>query len=207
MTRLLTAALCALMISCPALAQRADQPRAQRGDRLERPDMRPDRARPRGDYNADRGLERRAERFQYRAGRDNRTDRYRYERHRYDRPEVRYRYDRNRAYNDYRYGAGRVYARDRFGYGRGPWYGAPYRVWGPGQYIPRGYWQGGWSPYMIGDWGGYGLHRPPHGHGWVRYHDDLLLIVLANGLVREILRGGWRDRWDRYDDGYYEPPY
>lgn len=207
MNRLLTGALCALMISAPALAQRADGPRPQHGDRMERGESRPDRS----GTHFDRGLERRAERFQYRADRDRRpdrrADRYRDARHRYDRPDLRYRYDRDRAYNAYRYGAGRAYARDRFGYGQGPWYSAPYRIWAPGQYIPRGYWHGGWTPYVIGDWGGYGLYRPPYGHGWIRYHDDLLLIVLANGLVREVLRGGWRDRWDRYDDGYYDPRY
>lgn len=206
MKRLLTGALCALMISFPALAQRADGPRPPRGERMERGTTRPDRP----DNHADRGLDRRAERFQYRADR-NRPDRGigrdRYARNHYDRPVPRDRYDRNRAYDGYRYGARRTYARDRFGYGHGPWYAAPYRIWAPGQYIPRGYWSGGWSPYMIADWRGYGLRRPPYGYGWVRYHDDLLLIALADGLVREILRGGWRGYRDRYDDGYYDPRY
>lgn len=203
MKQLLTGALCALMIASPALAQRADGPRPQRGDRMERPQASPDRTPRHGERNIDRGLERRAERFQYRTDRNDRperrAERYRDERQRHDR------YDRRRA-ND-RPGPGRVDAPDRFGYGRGPWYAAPYRTWARGQYIPRGYWSGGWSPYIVADWGGYGLYRPPYGHAWVRYHDDLLLVVLASGLVREILRGGWRDRWDDYDDGYYDPRY
>lgn len=123
-------------------------------------------------------------------------DRTRYDRERYRYDHERYRYDRDR----YRYDRNRYADRGRYGYGRPAWYSWPYRSWGRGQHIPRSWWGGGgWNPYMIGNYGRYGLYHPPRGFAWIRYHDDLLLVALTSGLVREVMRGYWRDR----DDDYY----
>ncbi len=128
----------------------------------------------------------------------NNDARYRYDRERYRYDRDRYRYDRQRYQDRNRY----VHA-GRYGYGRPNFYSWPYRSWGRGQYIPRDWWgSGGWNPYLIGNYGYYGLHRPPSGFGWIRYHDDLLLVALTSGLIREVMRGYWRDR-DYYYDDYY----
>lgn len=142
---------------------------------------------------------------------DRRQDRDRYERYarndrqgdrddrRYDRNDRRYdrgdwRFDRNHAY--YRHP-------QRYGYGYGHnrhyreivpsyvWYRYPYRTWHHGHYFPRNYWSHGWDGYLIDDYYYWDLPRPPRGYGWIRYHDDAILVFLATGLIREVLRDYW----------------
>ncbi|MDR6851395.1 Ni/Co efflux regulator RcnB [Sphingomonas sp. BE123] len=47
-------------------------------------------------------------------------------------------------------------------------YRRPVRGWTlPGYWVSGGFW--------IDDWSAWGLSRPPHGYGWLRYYDDAVL--------------------------------
>lgn len=138
----------------------------------------------------DRDRDRRLDRDDRRGDRDgHRLDR---DGRRYDRGD--WRFNRNHAY--YR-------ERHRYGYGYGHnrhyryvvpsyvWYRYPYRVWHHGYYFPRAYWGHGWDGFLIDDWYYWDLPRPPRGYAWIRYHDDAILVFLATGLIREVLRDYW----------------
>lgn len=62
-----------------------------------------------------------------------------------------------------------------------------------------------WSPnYVIVDWGGYGLSQPGHGHRWVRYYDDALLIDEQGRVVDSRYGmdwGRWAAAWNYDADG------
>ncbi|HEY0445151.1 MAG TPA: RcnB family protein [Allosphingosinicella sp.] len=56
-----------------------------------------------------------------------------------------------------------------------------------------------WGPdYTLGDWSGYGLYQPMHGHRWIRYYDDALLID-SEGRVWD---GRYGMDWSRSGPGW-----
>jgi Ni/Co efflux regulator RcnB len=74
-------------------------------------------------------------------------------------------------------------------------YRQPYRGWA----LPS-YWI---SPsFLISDWSGYGLSRPPYGYSWSRYYDDAVLID-GRGSVYDSVGDV---NWDGYDDRGYDAP-
>jgi Ni/Co efflux regulator RcnB len=104
-----------------------------------------------------------------------------------DRREVRedrreYREDKRDAWRDYRARNRAVFHQPRY---VGP-AGYRYRSWRPGVRIPAAY----YGPrYVIADPWHYRLHRPAAGYQrWVRYGDDVLLVDIRNGIVREVIR-------------------
>ncbi|MFT4256530.1 MAG: RcnB family protein [Pseudoxanthomonas sp.] len=44
--------------------------------------------------------------------------------------------------------------------------------------------------YVVSDWRGQGLDRPPEGHRWVRVGDEFLLVAVATGIISSILLFG-----------------
>jgi Ni/Co efflux regulator RcnB len=46
--------------------------------------------------------------------------------------------------------------------------------------LPRAYYA---SRYVVHDYNAYHLHRPPHGHHWVRVDRDVVLTAIATGAV------------------------
>ena len=59
-------------------------------------------------------------------------------------------------------------------------------------------WRG--PSYQIIDWGAYGLYQPMHGHRWIRYYDDALLID-SQGRVWD---GRYGMDWSRFDGWDYD---
>lgn len=60
----------------------------------------------------------------------------------------------------------------------------PVMPWVRGGYIHSG----GRSVYVVDDYSGYGLRQPPRGSHWMRDdHGELLLVVIASGLISEIV--------------------
>lgn len=128
-------------------------------------------------------------------------DRDRHRDRRHDR-----RYDRRDAYRDgYRAGYRHDRRDDRRVYYVPPrpvyrsnhYYAPPRQVYhrGPSPWA-RGvrYHDHGYAPtYVVSNYHGYGLHRPPYGHGWRR--DDrgnFLLVALATGIIANVvLNGGY----------------
>lgn len=43
--------------------------------------------------------------------------------------------------------------------------------------------------YVIDDWHGYGLHRPPRGYHWVQIGGEYVLAAIATGIVLQVLMG------------------
>lgn len=85
---------------------------------------------------------------------------YRGDRHYYSRHDDR----RDRRYDrDYYDGARHYYKGDRL----------------PARYRER--------VYVVHDWGHYHLHRPPHGHVWVRVGGDYVLMAIATGIIASII--------------------
>jgi Ni/Co efflux regulator RcnB len=53
-------------------------------------------------------------------------------------------------------------------------------AWHRGAHLPSSY----YAPrYVVHDYHAYHLHRPPHGHHWVRVDNDVLLTAIATGVV------------------------
>jgi Ni/Co efflux regulator RcnB len=53
-------------------------------------------------------------------------------------------------------------------------------AWHRGAHLPRSY----YAPrYVVHDYHSYHLHRPPHGHHWVRVDRDVVLTAIATGAV------------------------
>lgn len=53
-------------------------------------------------------------------------------------------------------------------------------VWRPGHRLPTAY----YAPrYVVNDYDRYHLHRPPHGHHWVRVDHDIVLAAIATGAI------------------------
>jgi Ni/Co efflux regulator RcnB len=89
-------------------------------------------------------------------------------------------HDRSRAY-------ARGYQHGRFDAGR-YYRPAGYRhyVWYRGARLPAAY----YAPrYIVHDYGHYHLHRPPHGHHWVRVDHDVVLTAIATGAVVAVVNG------------------
>ncbi|PTQ10804.1 hypothetical protein CLG96_10405 [Sphingomonas oleivorans] len=201
MVRTLTALLLAATAAIPTVASAqtpSPRPEHDRRDRDWREEQRDDRR----DWNEDRGQERRDwredrhdERGDWQENQrdwedDRREDRQDW---RDDRREGRdwrddRRWDRDWR-NDRRYDWQRWRERNRPLY-RAPRYYPPrgydhgYRRWVPGHRIPRYYYG---RPYWIVDPWQYRL-PPAYGrYRWVRYHDDVMLVDITDGIIRDII--------------------
>lgn len=95
---------------------------------------------------------------------------------------------------------------DRYGY---RWEGDGYARWqraqrqyrAPRYVAPRGYYVRDWSygqrmpsyyrtrSYVVSDYGRYGLARPPHGCEYVRSGNDVVLTVIATGVIMAVISG------------------
>ncbi|NJO12753.1 MAG: hypothetical protein HC872_03985, partial [Gammaproteobacteria bacterium] len=138
--------------------ERRDDRRDYRDERRDdRRDYRDDRRDDRRDYRNDR--------------RDDRRD-YRYDRH-HDRRHYR---DHRR---DWRYEHRRI---------RGDVYVFPHgyraRHWRHGDYLPRHYYA---RPYVVRDYRRCNLRPPPRGAHWVRVNRDVVLAVIATGIVLDVV--------------------
>src|SRR5580658_735300 len=54
--------------------------------------------------------------------------------------------------------------------------------WRRGAYLPPQY-----QAYVITNWGGFHLRRPPVGYNWVRVGNEFLLISAATGLIFDVV--------------------
>jgi Ni/Co efflux regulator RcnB len=70
----------------------------------------------------------------------------------------------------------------RYGMYRTP-HGYYAHSWRRGERLPFAYYQ---RPYLIADYRGCGLRRPPVGYHWVRVNHDAVLAVIATGVVLDI---------------------
>ena len=68
--------------------------------------------------------------------------------------------------------------------------GEPGRGAGP----DHAYYRGGRLPrdyrgreYVVDDWRGHHLHRPPRGYHWVQTGTDYVLVAIATGIIADIL--------------------
>jgi Ni/Co efflux regulator RcnB len=175
MSRFTRAALVALALTTTTVPLAAEaQSREYRQDRRDHRDGRRD---DRRDYRS----ERRDDRRDYR---DDRRD---------DRRDYRNngRWDRNnrdwwRGRDDFR-----DYRGARSGYWYAPSYGY-YRVepryqsylWQRGSYLPPQY-----RSYYVRDPHVYGLRAAPRGHAYVHAGNDIVMIVIATGLIASVLSG------------------
>jgi Ni/Co efflux regulator RcnB len=41
--------------------------------------------------------------------------------------------------------------------------------------------------YVVDDWRGHGLRRPPHGYQWVQNGSDYVLVAITTGIILELL--------------------
>lgn len=58
-----------------------------------------------------------------------------------------------------------------------------------GSYLPPQY----RAPrYVVHDWRGHRLQRPPRGHHWVHYGGDYLLVAAASGVITQLIIHGMR---------------
>lgn len=93
--------------------------------------------------------------------------------------EARRDYGRN-DWRSYRYSNRELY--------RGGRWNSPYRYrsFSPGVRIGVGYYQ---PRYYVNDYGRYRLPRPGYNQRWVRHYNDVLLIDVRSGFVRDVIRG------------------
>ncbi len=84
------------------------------------------------------------------------------------------------------------YRRDDRHYGNGPYNYYRYgdRGVGPNYQIRRG----GYLPpqyrnrqYVVNDWRGHHLHRPPAGYHWVQVGGDYVLVAISTGIILQLL--------------------
>lgn len=74
---------------------------------------------------------------------------------------------------------------NRYGHAQAPGRGA-----GPNHNLHRG---GKLPPawrtkhYVVDDWRGHGLSRPPRGQHWVQAGSDYLLVAIASGLIAQVV--------------------
>ena len=93
----------------------------------------------------------------------------------------------------------RAHRQDQRSYGRwqqsqrrynAPRYVAPrghaVRQWSYGQRMPAQYRD---SRYVVRDYGRYGLRAPPRGYEYVRSGNDVVLAVVATGLITAVIAG------------------
>lgn len=93
----------------------------------------------------------------------------------------------------------RDYRQDQRDYAR--WQQAQRRYNAPRYVAPRGYATRSWSygqrmpsyyrtsNYVVHDYGRYGLRAPPRGYQYVRSGNDVVLAVVATGLVTAVIAG------------------
>lgn len=67
---------------------------------------------------------------------------------------------------------------------------APGRGAGPNHNLHRGgklppAWRS--NHYVVDDWRGHGLSRPPRGYHWVQAGSDYLLVAIASGLIAQVI--------------------
>lgn len=60
------------------------------------------------------------------------------------------------------------------------------RQWSYGQRMPAQYRD---SRYVVRDYGRYGLRQPPRGYEYVRSGNDVVLAVVATGLITAVIAG------------------
>ena len=60
----------------------------------------------------------------------------------------------------------------------------PQQQWVKGSRVPQQYRS---KQYVVNDWRGHGLHRPPRGHQWVQYGGDYLLVAIASGVIAQLI--------------------
>ncbi|MNH46523.1 hypothetical protein D3C79_1093380 [compost metagenome] len=41
--------------------------------------------------------------------------------------------------------------------------------------------------YVVNDWHGHRLSRPPRGYHWVQYGGDYLLVAIATGVIAQLI--------------------
>ena len=88
-----------------------------------------------------------------------------------------------------RYGDGRRNDRnDRFDqndrYDRNDRYDGPRVTYRRGDHMPPYYRS---KQYVVDDWQGHGLRRPPRGYQWVQNGGDYLLVAITTGIILELL--------------------
>ncbi|MBS0444742.1 MAG: RcnB family protein [Proteobacteria bacterium] len=72
-------------------------------------------------------------------------------------------------------------------YGRPPYHGpgaGPDRAFYPGYRLPPYYRS---RYYVVDDWRGHHLRRPPPGYYWVQSGPDYLLVAVATGIIADML--------------------
>lgn len=71
------------------------------------------------------------------------------------------------------------------GYAHGGRYGAgPNHNWVRGSRVPPHFRS---RHYVVHDWRGHRLSRPPHGHHWVQNGGDYLLVAIATGVIAQMV--------------------
>lgn len=104
-----------------------------------------------------------------------------------DRRELRedrreFRNDHRDAWRDYRTRNRAVFHRPDY---VGP-RGYRYQQWRPGWRLPQAYYG---ARYVIADPWHYRLYRPAAGYQrWVRYGNDVLLVDIRSGIIRDVIR-------------------
>lgn len=58
------------------------------------------------------------------------------------------------------------------------------RHWQRGERLPPAYRT---RHYVVNDWRGHHLHRPPRGYHWVQVGADYVLIAIATGLIAQVI--------------------
>ena len=56
--------------------------------------------------------------------------------------------------------------------------------WSRGDRLPDQYRQ---NQYVVSDWRGNHLRRPPRGHHWVRVNDRYVLVAITSGLIMQAI--------------------
>lgn len=62
----------------------------------------------------------------------------------------------------------------------------PQHNWVKGSRVPPQYRS---HHYVVNDWRGHGLKRPPRGQQWVQYGSDYLLVAIATGVISQLILG------------------
>lgn len=63
-------------------------------------------------------------------------------------------------------------------------HGRPPHHWRRGERLPPAYRA---RYYVVDDWRGHRLQRPPRGHHWVQVGADYVLIAIATGVIAQVL--------------------
>lgn len=89
-------------------------------------------------------------------------------------------YSNNYRRDDRGYGANNYYRYDE------PRYGSGYQNYQlrRGGYLPPQYRH---RQYVVNDWRGHRLHRPPAGYHWVQVGGDYVLVAITTGIILQLL--------------------